>query len=99
MNYKAIGKGCLMARFDVCIPKWGLTIRECCLFEKESKRWITLPNRQYKGKDGATKNCDLLIFDKPIKQRFDEAVIGKIDAGQFQSASKESIATQQGLFE
>ncbi|MCE5315990.1 MAG: hypothetical protein LLG04_01325, partial [Parachlamydia sp.] len=66
---------------------------------KEDKKWIALPNRQYKAKDGTTKNFELLNLDKPTKQRFDEAVIKKIDSGQFQLASKEGIAMQQALFE
>lgn len=82
-NYKTIDKGYLVATFDVTIEQWGLTIKNCTLFRKDSRQWVGLPQKQYQAKDGSTKNFDLVAFDKARKARFDKAVFEKIAAGQY----------------
>ncbi|MBS0655028.1 MAG: hypothetical protein JSR46_04565 [Verrucomicrobia bacterium] len=69
-NYKQIGKGCLKAKFDVMVPQWHMTIKDCALFEKEGREWITLPSKSYEGKDGGTKHFELVSFPKDVKERF-----------------------------
>lgn len=81
LNYSPINKGCLKAKFNVLINDWGLTIRECSLFEKDGKKWIGLPSRQY-DKDGKIKNLDYVVFDKERRIRFDKACLEKINSGQ-----------------
>ncbi len=89
VNYKPIGKGFLLARFDVRIPKWGVTFRNCSLFEKEGKKWISLPNQSFKDENGTTKYFPLIVFEKSVKERFKETVLGKISSGEVTSAGKE----------
>ena len=69
-NYKQVGKGCLLARFDVFLPQWQMTIKDCALFEKEGKQWITLPSRSYEAADGSKKHFELVHFPKERKERF-----------------------------
>ena len=69
-NYKQIGKGCLKARFDVVVPQWQMTIKDCALFEKDHKQWIALPSRSYEGQDGSKKHFELVSFPREVKERF-----------------------------
>lgn len=89
-NYRPINKGCLQACFDVFIDEWGMTIRDCCLFEKEGRKWINLPSRQYQSKEGTTKNFDYIVFEKERKERFQKACLEKISSGQVQQTVKET---------
>jgi hypothetical protein len=89
INYKEINKGALKSKFDVHIKEWGLTIRECVLFQKENRRWIGLPNRQYQSKEGTEKSYDLVVFEKNMKQRFDSACLEKIKNNQYQSKQEQ----------
>lgn len=81
-NYRPINKGCLQSCFDVTIPEWGMTIFGCCLFEKEGRKWIGMPSRQYQSKEGETKQMTCLSLEKKYKERFDKACIEKISSGQ-----------------
>ena len=77
-NYKAVNKGCLVAKFDVTIPQWGLTIRDLALFEKEGKRFLGMPGRPYE-KDGAKKSYDHVVFDEASKKRFTATCLEKLE--------------------
>ena len=90
-NYKLINKGCLLAKFDVSISDWGLTIRDCGLFEKDGRKWISLPNRQYQSRDGLTKNFDYVVFDQKMRSRFEKACLEKIQNNQFGSKKESSV--------
>lgn len=89
-NYKEINKGCLISKFDVMISEWGLTIRECCFFRKDSRSWIVLPSRAYE-KDGVTKNYDLVAFSKETRKRFDSSCMEKISNGQVQRKEDKNV--------
>lgn len=88
INFKEINKGCLQAKFDVSIAEWGLVIREVTLFEKEGRKWLGMPNRQYTSKEGQSKSFDLVFFDKNTRPKFQKAVIEKIQSGQVQAAKQ-----------
>ena len=81
LNFKKIEKGCLIAKFDVKIPKWGLTLRGCSIFEKDGKRWIGLPSIRLEAKNGSSQHYDHVIFDKTVRSRFDSACLEKIKDG------------------
>lgn len=54
-NYKAVGKGCLLAQCDIKMPIWGnFIIYGISIFEKDGKRWISFPSREYE-KEGQKK--------------------------------------------
>src|SRR6185437_17059712 len=92
LNYRQIDKGCVRARFDVRVPAWGLTLKELTLFEKDGRKWLGLPSRQYQGKDGVVKHFPQAEFDKPVRARFETAVIEKINAKQVQFAAPKGQA-------
>jgi hypothetical protein len=79
-NYKPIGKGCLVAKFDIKIPEWGgLSIHDCGLFKKENRRWITLPTREYQGKDGVKKHFHLIKFNPQVLEKLQAAALVQLD--------------------
>lgn len=73
----------MQASFDVLIEEWGLTIRGCTLFKKESRTWVSLPGRTYQDKEGKTKSVNTVVFDKARNERFQRAVLDKIAAGNY----------------
>jgi len=77
-NYKPINKGCLIGKFDIKIPEWGdLLIRECVLFEKDNKRWVALPSKEYQ-KDGAKKHFSLIKFSPSVFERLQLSALEKL---------------------
>ncbi len=89
MNFKQINRGCLIARFDVRIPSWGLTIRGCSYFEKDGKRWFGMPSSRIENKDGSVKNYEHILFDKGTRMRLDTACLEKIKSGQYQTKQEQ----------
>jgi hypothetical protein len=77
-NYRNIGKGCLVGSFDVTIPEWGLSIHECKLFEKDGRRWVGFPSRQYETAKGEKKHEDYVMMDKDRKKGFDAKCLEKL---------------------
>ena len=77
-NYKIVNKGLILSKFDVNIEQWGLTIRDCTLFDKDGKQWVSMPSRQYKDNDGKTQYFNLIKMEEKAKERFDKAVIALI---------------------
>jgi hypothetical protein len=51
-DWKSIPKGCLLGFVTLTIENIGLSIAECCLLEKEGKRWISMPSKPMIGRDG-----------------------------------------------
>ena len=88
LNFKQINKGCLVARFDVYIPKWGFTIRGCSLFNKDGHRWISMPSHKIEREDGSTMHYEHVRFDNCIKDRFQNACIDNIDNGLYTKAKE-----------
>ena len=80
-KYAPIQKGALLARFDIVIPKWGdFIIRDIVLFQKDGKRWISLPNRQFEV-NGEKKYFNYMGFKEPnMMQSFQNEVMKALDA-------------------
>lgn len=79
-NYKEINKGALIAKFNAIIPKWGdFIIHEMCYFKKDSKRWVTYPQREYE-KDGQKKYFQYNGFkDMKMNDTFKNKILESID--------------------
>lgn len=72
-NFKKMPDGVCKAKFCVSLPKMGMEIRDCGLFESQGKKWIGLPSRPYE-KDGEKKYFSLVSFTQEMKKRFDDQV-------------------------
>lgn len=88
INFKALEKGSLRGFFDVVIEEWGMTI-SCSFFEKDGKRWVSLPTREYE-KDGSKKYQSLVRFDDARHKKFQDAVLGLIAKGEYEELQKKA---------
>jgi hypothetical protein len=71
----------LVASFDLVIRDWGLLIRECKLFQKESKKWFIMPNKSVKNSDGTwgTPIAYLEFLSKDMHFKFQAFVLEEIE--------------------
>ncbi len=90
INFKSLEKGYLRGFFDVVIEEWGMTIA-CSFFEKDNKKWVSLPTREYL-KDGQKKYQSLVKFDDARHKKFQDAVLGLIAKGEYEELERKQPA-------
>lgn len=75
INYFPVNKGAVIANFSVQIEKMGnLIIRDCTLFEKDGKSWVSLPSKMVE-KDGKKNYFPYISFeDKHMNETFKEKI-------------------------
>jgi hypothetical protein len=74
-NAKVIRKNSLIGSFDLEMAS-GLTVRGAMLHEKNEKRWVAFPSKEWVAKDGSKKYFPLLELASPdIRERFQKAVL------------------------
>lgn len=61
MHVKVHQSGSLFGFADLFSNKWGVEIRGCPIFEKEGRKWINLPSKEYE-EDGEKKYYSFLRF-------------------------------------
>jgi hypothetical protein len=88
-KYTSMGKGLILGKFDIVVPKWGgFYIREILLMQKGSARWISLPSKSYES-EGEKKFYSYNGFkeDKMLRS-FQEQVMKSLDEYFKRSACK-----------
>jgi hypothetical protein len=74
-NPKVIRKNALIGFFDLEMPS-GLIVRGVMLLEKNGKRWINFPSKEFAKQDGSRGFSPLLEFStREISDRFQGAVL------------------------
>jgi hypothetical protein len=74
-NAKVIRKNSLIGSFDLEMPS-GLIVRGAMLFEKEGKRWVNFPSKEYQKQDGTKGYFPLLEFaSREISDKFRDKVL------------------------
>lgn len=59
----------------------GLVIKEVCLHEKNGRRWLSMPARQFKREDGTPGWMPMLEFaDDAARSRFQATALAAVDA-------------------
>lgn len=61
-RYHPVNKGSLLGYADLFSPKMGLEITGCTLHQKDGRKWVNLPQKEYKDKDGTTKYSYVIKF-------------------------------------
>jgi hypothetical protein len=75
-----IRKGTLVGAFDLEMPS-GLKILGAMLFEKDGKRWVNFPSKEWIDKDGNKKYLPLLEFtSSEVRDRFQAEVLPLAEA-------------------
>jgi len=78
-KYRPINKGYVVGNFGLKIDKWGIIINDCTLFDKNGRRWISFPQRQYEDK-GEKKYAPYMSFiEKAHMTAFTEKVLTILD--------------------
>ena len=78
-DWRMIEKNTLRGFFSLQLPS-GLGIKECCLHQKESGRWVSLPSRPWQKSDGSTGYTTIIDFkDSQTKTRFLAAAREAVD--------------------
>lgn len=79
-NINAVHKGTLLAKCDVHIVPWKLTLHDVTIFEKGANRWVGMPSREYTTPEGEKKYIEMITFDSDgVKKRFRDQIMGAVD--------------------
>jgi hypothetical protein len=74
-NVRKINKGALIGFFDVALPS-GIKLNGCTLLEKDGKRWIGLPSREWVKADGSKSYVPTVeIPDREARDKFNAMVL------------------------
>jgi len=77
-SYKPFTKNTLIAFVALRIDPPGLTVNDCCLHEKNRRRWLAFPARPYQ-KDGETQWQPIVaVEDKGVLREFQSAGLAAI---------------------
>ena len=78
--FKKFTRGALCGSVDVLLPQIGLKILSVGLFEKDGKRWLKLPQREFES-GGERKFSSSIEFDsKETNERFQRPALAALDA-------------------
>jgi|SRR5688572_17749329 len=80
LKFQSVSKGLLVGFADFYIPKTGLEIFGCQLFQKDGKRWINMPSREYTNDQGEKKYAPYIRYREAThKEMFNKLAIEAID--------------------
>ena len=61
-GFRKFEKGTLLGFGDLLLPGVGIEIKECSIHEKNGKRWVNPPSKQYEKPDGTKGYSPLIRF-------------------------------------
>jgi DNA-binding cell septation regulator SpoVG len=74
-NVRKLNKGALIGFFDVTLPS-GVKLNGCTLLEKDGRRWIGMPSREWTKADGTKSYVPIVeIPDRQARDKFNSAVL------------------------
>lgn len=74
-NARKINRGALIGFFDVALPS-GMKLNGCTLLEKDGRRWIGLPSKEWVKPDGSKSYVPIVeIPDREARDKFNAAVL------------------------
>jgi hypothetical protein len=74
-NVRKLSKGSLRGFFDLELPS-GIKLNGCQLFEKDGRRWIGLPSKEWVKPDGSKSWVPIVeIPDRADRDKFNAAVL------------------------
>ena len=80
IKFQSVNKGSFVGYADFYIPKTGLEIYGCQLFQKDGKRWINMPAREYTNEQGEKKYAPYVRYREPNhKELFSEYALKAIE--------------------
>jgi hypothetical protein len=92
-GFKMFEKNTLRAFVAIKITPPGLVVNDCCLHEKNGRRWLAFPARPYQ-KDGETQWQPIVaVEDKGVLKQFQSASLAAIDRFLLQGGESHDRAT------
>lgn len=80
LKFQSVNKGNFVGFCDFFIPKTGIEIYGCQLFQKDGRRWINMPSREYTNDQGEKKYAPYLRFRDPAhKEMFNELALKAVE--------------------
>lgn len=74
-NQRKLNKGALIGFFDVTLPS-GMKLNGCTLLEKDGRRWIGLPSKEWTKADGSKGYVPVVeIPDRDARDKFTAVVL------------------------
>ena len=74
-NPRPLDKNSLRGVFDIQMPS-GLIVRGAMLFEKNGKRWVGFPSKEWVKQDGTKSHSSILEFSsREVSDKFQAAVL------------------------
>jgi DNA-binding cell septation regulator SpoVG len=78
-NAKQINKNTLIGRCDLTMPS-GLIVRGAMLLEKNGKRWVNFPSKEWTDGEGKKNYSPLLEFtSREVADKFQAAVLPLVE--------------------
>jgi len=82
----------MVAGFDIEIEQWGVTFRNCTLFDKDGNKWISFPSKKTDGPDGKPRYFSYVTMDKEKKIAFDKTAIALLDVEAARAQASNNVA-------
>ena len=80
LRYKSYTKGSLQGFADLYIPKTGLEIYGCSIHQKDGRKWLNMPSKEYQNDDGETKWSHCVRFrERAHMDAFSKLALKAID--------------------
>lgn len=99
VNFKSHNSGALQGFATLFVEKMGIEIKDCCLFMKDGKRWMTFPSREFTNDKGEKKYAPLIKFrEKGLQEQFMSLAINAVDEYALEQKSKSALADGFDLF-
>lgn len=90
-RFKSVTKGHLLGFADFWIPKWGVELNGCSLYQKDGKRWLNMPAQEYTNEAGEKKYRAHVYFrEKAHMDAFQDQAKRAIDEWCTNNAKTES---------
>lgn len=80
VSFRPLVKNTLRGFLTIHLADIGLTIKDVCLHEKNSKRWLQLPSKPYTKTDGSQGWAYILEIDKSFYWIFQDSGLAALDA-------------------
>ncbi len=97
-DFRPFKKNSLQGFITLYLPGAGLEIRDCSLFEKDERRWVSLPSRSFQKDDGTTAWANVVsIPDEDRYQKFQNETIKALDVYLSKNESKEAELTNDDI--
>ena len=100
LSFKTMPKGAFVGVAKIYIPKWGVEVSDIKLFQKDGKRWVGFPSKEYQHPEtGEKKYAPYLRFrDKNHAELFSKVVVDAIEGFCDRSGTTTTGEEQMMLF-